>query len=85
MGGSSLGTMIWTFAFGSRSNIDQPLWHLVLAQDEHLLEKGQVAKTLEVTGCKVARAKDYSWKVRKAKLFLEFDAFLGLGVARRPV
>ena len=34
-------------------------------QDEHLLEKGQVAKTLEVMGCRVARAKEYSWKVRK--------------------
>jgi len=32
-------------------------------QDEHLLEEGHVLKTLEVMGCRVAKAKDYSWKV----------------------
>ena len=63
----SLGTMIWTFASESRS-LRKPLFDLQLStQDEHLLEKGQVAKTLEVMGCRVARAKEYSWKVRKWK------------------
>ena len=28
------------------------------------MEKGQLAKTLEAVGCRVARAKDYSWKVK---------------------
>ena len=36
-------------------------------QDEHLLEEGgQVALELEEAGYRVARAKDYSWKVRQA-------------------
>ena len=28
------------------------------------MEKGHLAKTLEAVGCRVARAKDYSWKVK---------------------
>ena len=36
----------------------------IMRQDEHLLEKGHLAKTLEAVGCRVARAKDYSWKVK---------------------
>ena len=28
------------------------------------MEKGTLAKTLEDVGCRLARAKDYSWKVK---------------------